>query len=190
MERSGWEETRARDRDLVAACRRGDELAWERIWREYGALVKAVARRTGCTADETDDVLQRAALVALEGIERLRDSGRLAGWLAGIARFQALEVIRQRRPSEEISDSTAVVDDDTGDRLSVAQQLAILHRAFAELESRCRRLLDRLELREPPDSYADVAADEGLSATSIGPIRRRCLDRLRKIVEKLSRCGV
>lgn len=189
MERSSWEETRARDRDLVAACRRGDERAWERVWREYGPLVKAVARRAGCTADEADDVLQRAALVALEGLDRLREAAKLAGWLAGIARFQSLEVIRQRRPSDELFESTAVVDDDVGDRLAGDQQLTILQRALGELEDRCRRLLDRLELREPPDSYADVAADEGLSPTSIGPIRRRCLDRLRKLVENLSRSG-
>lgn len=109
--RSSWEETRTRDRDLVAACRRGDERSWERIWHEYGRLVKAVTRRTGCTADEADDVLQRAALVALEGLERLRDGAKLAGWLAGIARFQSFEVIRQRRPSEELFEATAVFDD-------------------------------------------------------------------------------
>jgi len=46
---------------------------------------------------------------------------------------------------------------------------------------------NELVLKEPPDSYEVVAAAEGLSASSIGPIRRRCMQRLRKSVEKLSR---
>lgn len=182
-----WQTTRTRDRILVAGCRQGDEAAWLEVWQRYGNLVKAIARRAGCNDDQVDDVLQRTALVALEGLDRLRDDAKLGGWLAGIARFQALELRRQGRPTEELFEATATINPDPGAELDRARELATLRLAMGRLEGRCRRLIERLDLTEPADSYRAVADDEGLSPTSIGPIRRRCLNRLRALIENMSR---
>ena len=175
---SPWAAVRRRDRALVAACLAGDEAAWCELWQRYGPLVKAVARRAGCDDEEARDVLQRVGLVALQGLGRLNDPAKLGGWLAAVARFQARDVVRQRRPSEELLETTALA---TGD------QHEALARALLAVDERCRRLIVRLDLKEPTDTYAAVAADEGLATSSLGPIRRRCLERLRKILEQVSR---
>jgi RNA polymerase sigma factor (sigma-70 family) len=182
-----WTDDREKDQALVIACRRGDEDAWMTVWQRYGPLVKAVARRTGCDSEEARDVVQRVALVALEKLESLRDPKKLAPWLAGIARFQSLEMIRQRRPASMLEEGTAVSDPRYDDEMIRAEDLARLRQAFSQLEGRCQRLLHRLMLKEPPDSYKDVARDEDLSPTSVGPIRLRCMKRLGKLIEKLSR---
>jgi RNA polymerase sigma factor (sigma-70 family) len=182
-----WTADREHDHKLVTACQRGDEDAWVTVWQRYGPLVKSVARRTGCDAEEAREVLQRVALVALQKLDSLRDSKKLASWLAGIARFQSLEMIRQRRPTTLLHEGSAVSDPRYDDEMIKTEDLARLRQAFTQLETRCQRLLHRLMLKEPPDSYKDVARDEDLSATSIGPIRRRCMKRLGKLVEKLSR---
>ena len=187
MHGDSWVESRALDKGLVSACLRGDEEAWVAVWTRYGPLVKAVARRAGCDAEEARDVVQRVALVALQNLSSLKNPEKLAGWLAGVARFQAFEVVRQRRPGEDLDSVGPWVDARADDDLIRDQELALLQRAFEQLEDRCQRLLQRLELKEPPDSYRDVAIAEGLSETSIGPIRRRCMQRLRKLVEQLSR---
>lgn len=181
-----WGESRALDKRLVSACLRGDEEAWVAVWQRYGPLVKAVARRAGCDAEEARDVVQRVALVALQSLSSLKNPEKLAGWLAGVARFQSFEVVRQRRPAEDLDSVGPSVDPRADDELIREQELALLQRAFGQLEERCQRLLQRLELKEPPDSYRDVASSEGLSETSIGPIRRRCMQRLRRLVEQLS----
>ena len=182
-----WSESRALDRRLVAACLGGDEDAWVAVWERYGPLVKAVARRVGCDAEEARDVTQRVALVALQNLGTLANPEKLAGWLAGIARYQSLEMIRQRRRTADVEDVDLPIEPSVADDLIRDQELAVLRAAFVRLEERCRRLLQRLELKEPPDSYRDVADEEGLAESSIGPIRRRCLQRLRKLVEQLSR---
>jgi RNA polymerase sigma factor (sigma-70 family) len=184
-----WAETRARDRRLVGACLKGDEDAWTALWVAYGPLVKAIARRAGCDDEDSSEVLQRTALVALQSLERLREPDKLAGWLAGVARFQSLEIRRGQRRTEEIFESTAVVDARVDDDLERDQELATLRLAMLRLEDRCRTLVTRLDLKEPSDSYRVVAEDLGLSPTSIGPIRRRCLERLRKLLIELSRSG-
>jgi len=171
----------------VKACLAGDEAAWVELWVRYGPVVKAVARRTGCDVEEARDVLQRVALVALQGLDRLREPEKLPGWLAGVARFQAKEVIRRRRPGDELHPWSAVDNRTPEEALERHQRLAQVRQALFRLDERCRRLIQRLDLNEPRDSYEDVAASEGLAPSSIGPIRRRCLRRLKKILLEMSR---
>ncbi len=187
MQDNHWSESRALDRRLVNACLRGDEEAWVAVWQKYGPLVKSVSRRVGCDSEEARDVVQRVALVALQNLGSLKNPEKLGGWLAGVARLQSLEAIRNRRPTASIDGLQPTTETRLDEELIRDQELALLHRAFGRLEDRCRRILHRLELKEPADTYRDVAAAEGLSESSIGPIRRRCMQRLRKIVEQLSR---
>ncbi len=183
---SGTAERHIADRSLVASCLNGDEDAWAELWVRYGPVVKAVARRVGCDPEEAKDVLQRVALVALQGLDRLRDPEKLAGWLAGTARYQALEVIRSRRPGEQLFPGSAVHQPDPEETMQRDRDVIVLRRALLDLDERCRRLIHSLDLEDPPASYREVAKAEGLAPSSIGPIRRRCLKRLGKIVEKLS----
>jgi RNA polymerase sigma factor (sigma-70 family) len=177
---------RAADHMLVASCLKGDEEAWVELWTRYGPVVKAVARRAGCDPEEAKDVLQRVALAALQGLDRLREPEKLAGWLASTARFQAFEVVRKRRPGEQLFPGSAVYEPNPEESLQRDRDVFVLRRALLGLDERCRRLIQSLDLEDPPASYRKVAEAEGLAPSSIGPIRRRCLKRLRKILEKLS----
>jgi RNA polymerase sigma factor (sigma-70 family) len=187
--RLDWTAVRKRDRQLVAACLRGDEEAWSELWQRYGPLVKAVARRVGCDGEEAREVVQRVALVVLNGLTRLREPEKLAGWLAGAARFQAMALLRQRRPHDELDPALASRMPRADEQLVAEERLTLLRRAFVRLDPRCQRMLRRLDLGEPAASYEQVAADEGLASSSIGPIRRRCLDRLRTLLQVVSRPG-
>lgn len=177
---------RTRDRRIVAGCLKGDEGAWTELWVHYGPVVKAIARRVGCDAEEAKDVVQRVALIALQGLDRLRDHKKLGGWLAGTARYQALTVIRKRSPSGELHPGVAIDDLGADAAYEKEQELLALREAMAKLDERCRRLVRALDLKDPPDTYHQVAEAEGLAPTSIGPIRRRCLRRLKKFIESVS----
>jgi RNA polymerase sigma factor (sigma-70 family) len=183
---SGIAAEQTADRTLVASCLNGDEDAWAELWARYGPVVKAIARRVGCDSEEAKDVLQRVALAALQGLDRLREPEKLAGWLATTARFQAFEVVRKRRPGEQLFPGSAVYEPNPEESLQRDRDVFVLGRALLGLDERCRRLIQSLDLEDPPASYRKVAEAEGLAPSSIGPIRRRCLKRLGKIVEKLS----
>ena len=137
------------DRTLVKSCLKGDEEAWVELWTRYGPVVKAVARRVGCDAEEAKDVLQRVALAALQGLDRLRDPETFGGWLAGTARFQALEVIRKRRPGEQLFPDTAIHEPDPEESIQRDRDVVILRRALLDLDERCRRLIQSLDLEGP-----------------------------------------
>jgi RNA polymerase sigma factor (sigma-70 family) len=55
--------------------------------------------------------------------------------------------------------------------------------AIAQLPPRCREMIELLFFESPPLPYADVAQRLGLARGSIGFIRGRCLERLKKILE-------
>jgi hypothetical protein len=63
--------------------------------------------------------------------------------------------------------------------LLAAERHAALHEAFAALPPSGQRLIALL-LEDPPASYTDISARLGIPVGSIGPTRRRCLDKLRR----------
>jgi cystathionine beta-lyase/cystathionine gamma-synthase len=56
---------------------------------------------------------------------------------------------------------------------------AALHEAFAALPPSGQRLIALL-LEDPPASYTDISARLGIPVGSIGPTRRRCVNKLRR----------
>jgi len=76
-------------------------------------------------------------------------------------------------------DLTNIPDDQasTADLLLAAERHAALRQALAHLPSCCQRLLALL-IEDPPIPYAEISATLGIPVRSIGPTRRRCLDKL------------
>lgn len=172
--------------ELVAACIQGEERAWEELWATSGPVVKAIARRLGCTHEEACDVLQMVALATVQYLHQLRDPERLGGWIGTTARRAAAQVLRWRTPTTPLTPGAAL-DPRNPEALAYRAERAVMLRlAMRQLDPRCRRIILRLELTEPPATYKEVAGREQLAPSSIGPVRRRCLTRLKKIIQALS----
>jgi DNA-directed RNA polymerase specialized sigma24 family protein len=60
----------------------------------------------------------------------------------------------------------------------------MLRDAQASLSPQCRRLIEMLFYESPSRPYEEVAAALGLAKGSIGFTRRRCLESLRKHLER------
>ena len=61
----------------------------------------------------------------------------------------------------------------------MAERHAALREAFLALPPSDQRLIG-LALEDPPVPYAEISARLGIPVGSIGPTRRRCLDKLRR----------
>ena len=59
-----------------------------------------------------------------------------------------------------------------------AERYAALREAFTHLSPRDQQLIALL-IEDPPVPYAEISARLGIPVGSIGPNRRRCLDKLR-----------
>jgi len=97
---------RARDeegseRDLVSRLRRGDEDAFERLVREHGGRLLAVARRFLREEEEARDAVQECFLSAFRALDRFDQASRLSTWLHRIVINACLMRLRTRRRKPE-----------------------------------------------------------------------------------------
>ncbi|WP_410656800.1 sigma-70 family RNA polymerase sigma factor [Amycolatopsis sp. lyj-112] len=126
------------------------------------------------------DVCQEAWLELLRVPGALRDETKLRAWLITTARRRALRLITRNRretslppPDPEATPEADVVR---------AERDRALWAAVGRLPERHRRLMWLLAHR-PELTYMQLAGELGISPASVGRLRRRCFDRLRRTLE-------
>ena len=169
---------------LVTRAAGSDPTAWDEIVERYAPLVWSICTRFQLSNHDREDVGQNVWLLLVEQLGKLREPAALPGWLATTTHRECLRVVTAARKSErlgtELDDTVQFVDNTMIDEeILMAERHAALRAAFAELPSRCQRLLSMLT-SDPPSSYAEISATLEIPVGSIGPQRARCLERLRK----------
>ncbi len=176
------------DEQLIDACRAGDAAAWNALLEKYQRLIYAIPFRYGATASDADDIFQAVCLELYEELPRLRRSEALRSWLMTVASRLSLRwKLRQRRRGEQDLEGIAepMISQEAEPILETLELGQQVHEALARLPDRCQQMIRRLFFDDPPRSYDEVAAEFGLARGSIGFIRGRCLDKLRKSLEEV-----
>jgi RNA polymerase sigma factor (sigma-70 family) len=167
--------------ELVAACRRGDRRAWEQVIDRYERLVYAIPLREGLHRDDAADVTQETFAALFKGLHTIREPDRLAYWLMTVARRLTYRV-RNGRPLTEVN----LAEYEPGlDETAVDETLQTLwvYEAIVQLDEPCRSLILGLFFDPAEPSYGEIALQLGRPLGSIGPLRARCLERLRVLLE-------
>lgn len=167
------------DAELLERCRRRDAAAWRLLVARYERLVYSVALRNGLTAEDAADVTQTTFVALIDALHRLRDEDRLASWLMTVARRQSWRIRNDRRRGVSLDDVAEQAEDPLADWATVT----VLHDGLAQLGGICRDLLLALYFDPDEPSYAEIAERFGRSIGGIGPLRGRCLQKLRVIIE-------
>src|SRR5947209_9824388 len=90
---------------LMARIRAGDESAMADLYDRYSGIVYGVALRVLGDTTAAEDVLQEVFLQLWRRPQAFDpDRGRLAPWLAVIARNRAIDQVRKRPIEEDIDD--------------------------------------------------------------------------------------
>lgn len=94
------------DQDTLDAFRRRDPSAVRALYREYGNLVYAVARRALGRDDLAEEAAQQTFVSAWQAADRLDVDRDPAPWLATIAKRAAIDIYRReaRRPASALVD--------------------------------------------------------------------------------------
>ncbi len=181
------------DEQLINACRSGEERAWNALVERYERLVYTIPARYGLTPGEVEDVYQSVWLSLVKNLENLREPDRVSAWLVTTARRECWE--RRRGADYERSVTTnfdMLLTDKEGDELqpeevvTLYRQYQMLQQALEQLGDRCRNLLHLLYYDSSVPSYAEVAERLDMPIGSIGPMRARCLKKLRGILTNLT----
>jgi RNA polymerase sigma factor (sigma-70 family) len=167
--------------ELVAAAGRGDPQAWAAVRERYGARVRAVARRHRLTPHDVEDVAQNTWLRLFQNIGSIREPKALGAWLETTARRESLRLLESAQcelstEHQELPDPPAPA---VPERVLLDERREALCVALGKLPERHAALM-RMLIAEPAPSYAEIARATGMPVGSIGPIRARCLERLRR----------
>jgi RNA polymerase sigma factor (sigma-70 family) len=176
------------DEQLLLACRRGDERAWEELVRRYQRLIYAVPRRAGLDEDAAAEVFQDVFTALLEHVESIERPDRLHAWLVTTAKRKTWRAVSRARTTRafaadeeggageaaRLADETLLPDE----VLEQLEQQHLVRAALADLGERCQKLLTMLFYRAEPPPYSEIAAALGTTEGSIGPTRARCLKKL------------
>jgi RNA polymerase sigma factor (sigma-70 family) len=169
---------------LVMHAKNGDELAWGALVERYAPLIWSLCRRYRLDGAAAGDVGQDVWLQLVNQLGKIRDPAALPGWLATTTRrecqrarnkAQAPRAMMQALDADDIPDDQA----DTLEHVLAAERHLALREAFTHLPPRCQQLIALL-IEDPPTPYAEISARLGIPVGSIGPNRRRCLDKLRQ----------
>ena len=187
---------RRTDKELLIACRNGDESSWEALVDRYQRLIYTIPRRAGLDQDQASEVFQDVFVTLLEKIDDINDPDRLHAWLVTAARRKTWRLLMKERSLRGVELSDEENDGENGLPVivdskplpdEVLLQIEEQHRvrtAVSELDERCQKLLTLLYYEPEPPSYAEIAEAFGTSEGSIGPTRARCLKKLLRLLKE------
>ena len=121
----------------------------------------------------------------MEQLDGLRDPAALPGWLATTTRRECARVQRAAHHPHAAAPmpAAATIADDQApipeQELLAAERHATLREALTCLPPAGQQLLTLLTC-DPPVPYTQISATLGIPVGSIGPTRRRYLDKLRR----------
>jgi RNA polymerase sigma factor (sigma-70 family) len=168
--------------DAFRRWRAGKESALDELVRVMSPVLWHVVRATGLDRETTEDVVQNTWLTLVRSAESVRDPQAITRWLCTSARREAWRVskaaTRARPVDDEVIDARMPVETSPESEVVTDDEKARLWEALGRLSERCQKLL-RIVAWEPRPDYSSVAEGMQMPIGSIGPTRRRCLDKLR-----------
>jgi len=182
-----WNDTR-----LVKECLSGNEEAWSLLIDKYKALIYAIPVKYSLSPQEAADVFQATCMELLVRLPQLREPRALPKWLMQVAyhecfrlkRLNQRVVSRDTEPDLPEPETPAIADT----LVQQTQEEQMLREALTALTPQCRRLVKLLFFETPSRPYTEVAAELGLAVGSIGFTRQKCIEQLRRQLEKLGFC--
>ena len=177
------------DDRLVPECVKGNEQAWSALIDKYKNLIYSIPIKLGIH-DEAADIFQAVCLDLLFDLPRIREPRALPKWLMQACYHKCVQHRRKSEryvaAGENIADTLPADGDQLPETLlcELEKEQMVRH-ALTELNPRCEQMIRMLFFEVPPRPYEAIARELDLATGSIGFIRGRCLDKLKKQLEKM-----
>jgi RNA polymerase sigma factor (sigma-70 family) len=179
------------DERLVALCLKGDQEAWTDLVDKYKNLIYSIPIKLGMY-DDAADIFQSVCVDLLSDLSRLREPKALPKWLMQVCYHKCIEHQTRARKQVQLEDEDAEnlpADQSASalpeEMLAQLQREQMIRDVMGGLPQRCERMVRMLFFETPPRPYQEIAKELGIATGSIGFIRGRCLNRLKKQLEKM-----
>jgi RNA polymerase sigma factor (sigma-70 family) len=173
-------------REVSAAVRRhlaGDDTAMTDLTSLVLPWLHHVVRSHRLPAHSVDDAVQSTLVAVLRHVGSMRNPDAGLAWISVVARREALRELRaqQRVVLVEEVDVVAPAAPDPAEIVLDRMSHAAVRRTVRALPPRHRQLLERITRDDRPN-YASISTALKMPIGSIGPTRRRSLERMRRLM--------
>jgi RNA polymerase sigma factor (sigma-70 family) len=185
--------------ELVEAALAGHAAAWQALVERLERVVWKAVNMMTTDHEVRNDAFAATWLRLAERLDTIREPQKLPGWLATTATNEVRQIIRQQgrttlglhdaRPGALGGGLGDLLDTVAGDEGEHERHLIALddardvRAAFARLDDGCRQVITVLVLSDPPLAYDQASELLGRPIGSLGPTRKRCLDKMRKLLD-------
>jgi RNA polymerase sigma-70 factor (ECF subfamily) len=161
------------ERSLVEQARQGSRAAFGQLYQQYARMVHGLLLAR-VPRSEVEDMVQDVFLAALRRLQSLRDERAFGGWLAMIARNQAIDYFRRTPKVTELKENMLSEKPPSPEALAVLDTIRSLPEAYRE--TLILRLVEGL-------SGPEIAVQTGLSPDSVRVNLHRGMKMLREKME-------
>jgi RNA polymerase sigma factor (sigma-70 family) len=179
-QRSAWTDER-----LVRECLAGREEAWSALIDKYKKLIYSIPVKWNLSREDANDIFQAVCVDLYSELSRLREPRALPKWLiqTTVHKCARMKQRQSRFVDNEITDDLMPLEPGADRLVEEVEREQILRDAIGGVPARCAQMIRMLFFDTPARSYTEIASELGLATGSIGFIRGRCLDKLRKQLE-------
>lgn len=186
---------------LVERALAGDRDAWVRLVERLQRVVWKTVNMMSQEPDVRDDAFAATWLRLAERLGTIRDPERLPGWLATTAANEVRQIRRHRnrlsvglssdaveraglRETATIGAADSAGHVDPSERAVALDEQRRVRSAFRQLDAGCQEVLTVLVITGEPVAYEAASVELRRPVGSLGPTRRRCLDKMRHLMEE------
>lgn len=172
-------EARSADVSLVERCRRGDQQAFEELYRRHAGRLYNLAYRMAGAPQDAEDLLQDIFLLVHRKLDSFRGDAALGTWLYRLAMNHCLDVLRHRhtRMGQQTDSLDAPEAPQVASRAPVLGGVSRLdlERAIGQLPAACRAafLLHDVEGLGHQEVATVLGVSEGTSKSQVHKARMR-----------------
>jgi RNA polymerase sigma factor (sigma-70 family) len=182
---------------LVAGALDGHSGAWNAIVARLERVVWKSVNMMTTDREVRDDAFAATWLRLAERLDGIREPEKLPGWLATTATNEVRQIVRHRHRQDislneswsssngigELVDTLVGDDGDHTDGLVADERRRYVRAAFGRLDENCREIITVLVLADPPLPYDEASDVLDRPVGSLGPARRRCLEKMRTLLD-------
>jgi len=146
---------------LVSDCKNGDQKAQLELYKLYHKAMYNSALRLLKNQADAEDVMQDSFIDAFARIDRLREDGSFGGWIKKIVINNALDFLRNKKPTNELDEVHTLLTDEQEISIEKDCRLEDIKKGMKMIKEEYRIILS-LYLFEGYD-HEEIASIENIS---------------------------
>ena len=185
------------EKELVARCLDGDELAWSELYKAYYSQIRFVVgwKRWGFSKSEVEDGIQEVFTELVRSLPNFRQESKLSTFVERLARNRCISHLRKKSALKRPKESMGVeLEEGKGEEgmarhhlvsaegqpekeLMASEDFSELSHALNEMPEACRHIITLRYYRQM--SYQEICAVMELPLGTVCSRLKRCLAKLK-----------